>query len=283
MELLTIKQLNLDIGGSQKIKNGSFSVKSGDVILLTGPNGCGKSTIIKILMGAAFEYKGLDYSNSCVFYNGIIDILNSEHNNEIFRRSVCYVSQEDEFESDSVLDCFVNSIDYFVKDNKERYTFQFIKKFSIQKCFRLDAENTKLDRRCHRIIKSIGLDKNEMTDEDIMVVQYLAMNTKRMSGGQRKLTNIFSNLIRYDFCDLLILDEPLNNLDYNNVRAFSNVLTRIYNTKPELAILLVTHCRSIPIVNRIIEIDPLQKSIKEGEAYICSSCFGKIDENGIYK
>ena len=82
--------------------------------------------------------------------------------------------------------------------------------------------------------------------------------------------------------DLIILDEPLNNLDYDNVRAFSNVLTRIYKSKPNLAILLVTHCRSIPIVNKVISIDSFTKRFVEEQTYFCNSCFGKISENGMY-
>ena len=127
------------------------------------------------------------------------------------------------------------------------------------------------------------MSRQEIAQEDNMAIKYLSMSTKRMSGGQKKLTNIFSNLIRYNFCDLLILDEPLNNLDYSNVRAFSNVLTKVYRSKPELAIILVTHCRSIPIVNRIIEIDPDQKLFIENETYICSSCFGTVNEEGLYQ
>lgn len=109
------------------------------------------------------------------------------------------------------------------------------------------------------------------------------MNIKKMSGGQKKLTNIMTNLIRYSFCDLLLLDEPLNNLDYNNVRLFSNVLTRIYRDKPELGIIMVTHCRSIPIVNRVIEIQPNTKKLVETKNYSCNSCFGELDEKGYYQ
>lgn len=283
MELLTIKQFNLSVGDDQKIKNSSFSVNSGDVVLLTGPNGCGKSTVIKVLMGAAFDYKGLAYSYDRVAYKVEHDILNSESENESFRRSVCYVSQEDEFESESVLECFVNSIEYAVKDNKVAYVFDFIKKFSIYECLGIDPSKAYIDRGCRRILKQLGVSRSEIAQEDIMAAKYLSMSTKRMSGGQKKLTNIFSNLIRYAFCELLILDEPLNNLDYSNVRAFSNVLTKIYRSKPELAIILVTHCRSIPIVNRIIEIDPVQKQFKENKTYVCSTCFGTINEEGLYQ
>ena len=38
--------------------------------------------------------------------------------------------------------------------------------------------------------------------------------------------------------ELLLLDEPLNNLDYNNIRAFSNILTQVYHSKPGLGIIL---------------------------------------------
>lgn len=283
MELLTIKQFSLSVGGNQKINNSSFSLHTGDVVLLTGPNGCGKSTLIKVLMGAAFDYTGLDYSYSSVAYKGEHRILDSESENEAFRRNVCYVSQEDEFESDSVLDCFMNSIDYAVKENKAAYVLGFIKQFSIYECFGIEPSNALHDRNYRRVLRQLGMSRQEIAKEDNMAIKYLSMSTKRMSGGQKKLTNIFSNLIRYSFCDLLMLDEPLNNLDYSNVRAFSNVLTKIYRSKPELGIILVTHCRSIPIVNRIIEIDPGMKQFIENHTYICNSCFGTVDEHGMYQ
>ena len=283
MELLTITQFNLSVAGNQKISNSSFSLNPGDVVLLTGPNGCGKSTLIKVLMGAAFDYTGLDYSYSLVTYKEEHRILDSESENEEFRRNVCYVSQEDEFESDSVLDCFMNSIDYAVKEDKAAYVLDFIKQFSIYECFDIESTKAQPDRSYRHVLRQLGISRKEISKEDAMAVKYLSMSTRRMSGGQKKLTNIFSNLIRYNFCDLLMLDEPLNNLDYSNVRAFSNVLTKIYRSKPDLGIILVTHCRSIPIVNRIIEIDPDQKLFNENETYICSSCFGSVNEEGLYQ
>ena len=78
------------------------------------------------------------------------------------------------------------------------------------------------------------------------------------------------------------MDKPLNNLDHNNVRIFSNILTMIYREKPEFAILIVTHCRSIPIVNKVIKIDSAEMALKIGTEYVCSSCFGKIDRDELY-
>ena len=142
MELLTIKQLSLSVGNKQLVDGGSFSVFPGDVILLTGPNGCGKSTIIKFLLGATFEYKDLACSALTVGYKEEYDILKDEGSNELFRQNICYVSQEDEFESESILDCFINSIDSFVANEKEEYVFEFIKRFSIEKCFGLQGKKS---------------------------------------------------------------------------------------------------------------------------------------------
>lgn len=280
MELLKVEDLNISVAKESVISNASFRVNTGDVVLLTGPNGCGKSTIIKLIMGDIFDYSDIICSSSVIRYKGEYDILRSETESEEFRKHVCYISQEDVFESDSVLDCFLMSLNFEGIKNKERYIFDFIMRYGIQNCYGINS--TILDRMSNAIIRRLKLRKDELDDEMIRAVKLLAMKIKNMSGGQKKLTNIFTNIIRYEFCDLVFIDEPLNNLDYSNVRAFSNILTRIFREKPKLGIVIVTHCRSLPIVNRLIEIDSSTKSIKEGNNYACSSCFGEIDEYGFY-
>ena len=280
MELLRVDNLNVTIGNEKKVENGSFAIGSGDVVLLTGPNGCGKSTIIKLLMGDIFGYTGLKYTAS-VLYKEEHDIIHSETENELFRKHVGYVSQEDEFESDSVLDCFLMAINYDVKENRERYILNFIMRYDIQDCFGFGEDALRIEGKAKRLASKLGF--RDLSSKEKRTFKYLSMSIKRMSGGQKKLTNIFTNLIRYEFCDLLLLDEPLNNLDYSNVRMFSNVLTKIYKSKPELGIILVTHCRSIPIVNRVLEISMRDRTINEKLTYTCNSCFGQINDQGYYE
>ena len=172
------------------------------------------------------------------------------------------------------------AVNYDIKKNKEQYIYDFILKYDIQDCWGFD-DDLKLDSKARRLASKLNLDAKSISGKK--AVKYLSMNIKRMSGGQKKLTNIVTNLIRYEFSDIILLDEPLNNLDYNNVRAFSNILTKIYRSKPELGIIVVTHCRSLPIVNRMIEIDMKTKGLKECKNYSCSACFGDYDENGFYK
>lgn len=284
MPILSIQGLNLTINGEQRIKDGSLDVSSGDVVLLTGPNGCGKSTIIKIVMGAIFKVDGdIAYNTQQIYYfkDGKGLNLKNEKDLETFRQNVCYVSQEDEFEADTVLDCFEGSLNYSNIEHKAEYIISFVKEYSIAECFGIKTTG-RLTGKNKAVAKRLSIKDHGISAEDEIAVKYLSMSVRKMSGGQKKLTNIFTNLIRYEFSNLLILDEPLNNLDYSNVRAFSNIITQIHKAKPDLAIVLVTHCRSLPIVNKVIEIDPDEKEMRVGKAYVCSSCFGKIDNNGYY-
>ena len=171
------------------------------------------------------------------------------------------------------------SLNYLPVDNPTVYVFDFIRRFSIFDGFNVDDH---LDHKSRKLIKNVGILKKNITPEDVKTANYLSMSTKKMSGGQKKLTNIFANMVKCEFCKLVLLDEPLNNLDYNNVRIFSNALTRIYKSYSNIGIVIVTHCRSIPIVNKVIEIDSNSKVLKKGMDFACNSCFGEIDDNKFY-
>ena len=57
--LLDIKKLNANIEDNKIIKDLSLSIKKGEIHVIMGPNGCGKSTLSKILAGhPSYEVKG---------------------------------------------------------------------------------------------------------------------------------------------------------------------------------------------------------------------------------
>lgn len=284
MSILEVNNLSFEVKGETRIHNASFVINSGDVVLLSGPNGSGKSTIVKILMGDLFDYdESMNYSASSLLYyenNEAIDI-SSEKGKETFRKKVCYISQNDDLAAETLFDCFMLSIGYSDIDNKARSVFDFAREYSIQDCFILNS-NHELNGKEKKIAKQIGVSESELSENDKKIIKVLALKIKQMSGGQRKLSNIITNLIRVSFSDLIILDEPLNNLDYNNVRAFSNTLTRIYRNNNSIGIIVVTHCRSLPIINRVLEIKPSEKTLVSGSIHACNSCFGEINADGLY-
>lgn len=70
---------------------------------------------------------------------------------------------------------------------------------------------------------------------------------------------------------------------YSNVRAFSNTLTKIHELKPDIGVLMVTHCRSIPIISKVVEIDKSSKHLIDGGSYHCNVCFGMVSKEGYYE
>lgn len=50
-EVLNVRSLSFSYGAKEILKDMSFTVHRGDRLFLVGPNGCGKSTLIKLLMG----------------------------------------------------------------------------------------------------------------------------------------------------------------------------------------------------------------------------------------
>ena len=56
--LIDVTKISKDFGFGEIFGSLSFSVNSGDRIALVGRNGCGKSTILKIIMGRETQTSG---------------------------------------------------------------------------------------------------------------------------------------------------------------------------------------------------------------------------------
>lgn len=292
MKVIDIRGLSIQVkkgnGFLSKIENQSFSVNEGDVLLITGPNGCGKSSIVKSVVGDVLDFPSLNYSGEFVFYydGKPINIKEDEKNRSFFVKNVCYVSQKDEMPFEEILDAFLASVDGLVPEKEKKgFVFRFVLKYRAFESFLSERERIKPSAKVKKFLSSAG---GNVADQDhIRAAMFLLGRTKNLSGGQAKLLNILSNLVKYPFAKAILLDEPINNLDYSNVRLFSNILAQIHQEYPRLCFVIITHCRSIPIINRIIAIDPNNKTLDEVENVNemirsdCSGCFGTI-KDGFY-
>ncbi|WP_027634480.1 ribosomal protection-like ABC-F family protein [Clostridium hydrogeniformans] len=72
-----IKNLNKSFGNRTLLKDASFNIKRGDKIALLGDNGCGKTTLLKILIGEDMDYSGEVYLNPSIKISYFSQGLNS--------------------------------------------------------------------------------------------------------------------------------------------------------------------------------------------------------------
>lgn len=238
-KVLEIKNLTLEYKSKKVLEDVSFDLYEGEIVLLSGANGSGKSSILLSIIGNRKIFKNIKGN---IIYDSI-DLL-KENDIYFFRRLVGYVRQNDVFNEKTCLKEVLTSVDLF---DGYKMSVNEVKDMFIEYGF----EN------------------------------YINENPANLSGGQKRLISILTALVRAKGSKLLLIDEPINNLDFNTACRVSNMITKIHKLNPHLSMLIVTHCHIFPIVDRVIKIEKgriLNSNIK----YECHNCFGNVDENGFY-
>ena len=238
-KILEIKNLTLEYKSKKVVENISFDLYEGEIVLLSGANGSGKSSILQSIIGNRNNFKNIKGN---IIYDSI-DLL-KENDIYFFRRLVGYVRQNDVFNEKTCLKEVLTSVDLF------------------------DGYKMSLNE-VKDLFREYGLE-NCMNE-----------NPTNLSGGQKRLLSILLALVRAKGSKLLLIDEPINNLDFNTACRVSNMITKIRKSYPNLSMLIVTHCHVFPIVDRVIKIEKggiLNSDIK----YECHNCFGDVDKDGFY-
>lgn len=242
--VLRVENLSIKFPDLTVAENESFYVKQGEIVLILGDNGTGKSSLLKSLILAPDIRK---YVSRNLYFDGkLVEDINE------FRRSVGFSEQEDEEDplfSRKVKD-YVLEYASEAQDNSGYLEYY--------------------DKLFNEYLNCSTYAGGKLN----------SMKLKVCSGGQKKIVSILRALSRNN-SKLYILDEPINNLDAKHARILNNFLIDLKKRNNPPAILIVTHCHMFQSVDRAYQLK--NGKLKLLEKYDPKSCFGECDSCGYYK
>ncbi|MGN0469786.1 MAG: ribosomal protection-like ABC-F family protein [Acutalibacteraceae bacterium] len=197
MAIITVSGLMMDFGENLLFDNMNFEVQSGDRIGLIGVNGCGKTTLFKLLTGEYTPSGGsiIINKNTVVGYMEQHVCRNLERSayDEVMTVFDDLIDMENELD---MLNARINSKSGNLDEMVERQAFlhdEFTRKGGLT-----------CRARARSALLGLGFDDNQM-----------ALPISSLSGGQRAKLQLAKLLL----CgaNFLLLDEPTNHLDTHAV------------------------------------------------------------------
>lgn len=250
--VLRVEDLSIQIKDRVLMQNVSFEINAGEAVLLSGTNGIGKSTILKCIL--RLETEGKRITGSIIHHN-YGDILSIDRDKlQQYRSSVAYIQQKDEYSEMGNI-----QVRDIISESGEANSKRTLSYAEV---------NDLIDEWIPR--KS---DNSRVFDAKSKPAKF--------SGGEQRLLSVLSVIATRSTSDLIIIDEPLNNLDFVNARNISNVLNKVIRNNPRTGLLMISHCRIFPFITREIRIAQ-GGVVTVTDDYKCHSCFGEPDANGFY-
>ena len=233
--MLTVHQLAKSFALKTLFENVTFSINTGDRVGLVGPNGCGKTTLLRAITGEVQADSGHVTRN-----NGL---------------RVGYLSQGFEYSARETISEVVGKasgdVEFLESELTILSTALADKPDDRDLQYRYDALLHKivLSNKARQMCILAGLDLDKVPAKT--PVEFL-------SGGQQTRLNLA--LVQMDDPQLLLLDEPTNHLDIGMLEWLENWLSAFHG-----GALIVSHDRIFldNSVNRVLAIDPLRKELRE--------------------
>jgi ATP-binding cassette subfamily F protein uup len=216
--MLSLKEIAIGFGNQHLLKNITFSVDAGERVGVLGRNGCGKTTLFKILSNAEKADSG-----ELAFKKGI---------------RVGYLSQEVYVTTnETVLDHIQSGVADLI-DNIKKYEEG-------------EGSEAELSDILHQIeaVDGWNLDSRIKSLAQSLSVPSFESPMQPLSGGEKRRVALCRALVAQP--DLLLLDEPTNHLDAATISWLEDYLVKFAG-----ALLFVTHDRHFldQVATRVIEI-----------------------------
>lgn len=251
-KILSILDLSINVKNRTLVQNISFDICEGEAVILSGPNGIGKSSILKSIMRLEIDGKHISGSIFERSYGNVLSLDYAEL--QEYRSKIAYVQQKDEYAEMGNI-----QVRDIISESSAIHSGRALSYAEV---------NDLIDEWIPR--------RNDNTR-----VFDAKSNPVKFSGGEQRLLSVLSVIATRPQAELMIIDEPLNNLDFVNARNISNLINRVIRENPRMGLLMISHCRIFPFITR--EIKLTSEGISElSEQYVCHSCFGYPNEKGFY-
>lgn len=235
-------------GANLTLKNITFEVQQGERVGLVGRNGCGKSTILKIISGI----EKADSGNIAIRRGAVIG----------------YLEQMPKYDEGCTVNEVIN-LAFSHLENMEQQMLELEKKMEAYEGAELERVLKQYSDIQQKYETAGGYGKQEKFSKVCEGLKFdesfLRKVFSMLSGGEK--TTVILGKILLENPDILLLDEPTNHLDMEALEWLEEYLKEYKGT-----VIIVSHDRYFldSVVSKIIEVEDLESTTYKGNysAYV---------------
>lgn len=222
--------INKDFGGRPILANVSFAIEEGEKVALVGRNGCGKTTLLRVAIGADDDYKGVVRYRPGARFAYVPQKTPDFRDGETAAGYVCRDSLDRRAELDRLAETMAGAEGREGAAALARYA-------AVREAYDAD-EGDLAEESAARLLDKAGLGRLADTE------------ARSLSGGEKNVLALIKAVRRMP--DLLILDEPGNHLDMAGLAWLEDFLRSL-----PCAVLLVSHDRRMldKVAEAVLELE----------------------------